>query len=504
MTDPTQQKLKQRRLLTWILFIPWAISLYFMMQQQKRMAERTALEQKTAVAGSPIDEIVKEPDLRTRISALEQYLETNKKGPDAQRAEMLVAVACEAQGAASAEAFSDWSPYQRAADAYEAFFRNHRASPWAAHAEFRAGSIYLDHIPDGAKKGVKLLGSLSFENRSVWVPPDDGSKLWVEKPALQVAGALIEPHMRGDLRYRLIDRLVSLFGGKTARSSYVFALIALAVIVKVVLLPLGIRSHIAMKTMQAKMAAIQPAIDEIKKRHKDDQMKLMQEQSRLMKENGVSMTGGCLPQLIQLPFLIYVYYAVKLYAHHFANGGALWIADLSRPDLPLLVIYAASMILSMKLTPQAPSADSQQKQTQKMMTYLMPVMMVMFLKSWPSAFIFYWATFNIFATVQQLWLNKRFPGPALAVAGAGGGSIPMRVSKPERDAIVTAKPSSDGPRSQPGILARILGVPSNTPSGNGRTQPGDRKPVRARGKTRTTRRRKPPSTGPGLPPPRMR
>jgi YidC/Oxa1 family membrane protein insertase len=501
MVDPNQKD-KQRRLMLWLL-IPWMISIWWMMQKQKQAMVEKADTQSAVAEASPLADIEREPDLERRISELESFCQATQQGPDAQRAQMLLAIAYEAQGAAAVEKFEDWSPYKKAADTYEAFYRRHRSSPWAAHAAFRAALVYESHIPGGEKKMVKLLAGLAFDNRPVWVY-DETDGLWHEKRALLASGAIVEPHVQDQIRYRVLDLLVTVFGGRGSPHSYVLALITLAVIVKLIVLPLGIRGHVAMKTMQAKMAKVQPELDEIKKRYKDDQMALMREQSRIMKENGVSMTGGCLPQLIQLPFIIYVYYAIRLYAHHFSNGQFFWIHDLSMPDMPLLIIYAASMIATTKLTPQPPSADPNQQSSQKMITYFMPVMLIFVLRTLPSAFIFYWAAFNIIATAQQIWLNKAYPGTARS-DNAAPTPKPARLGKREREAAreelaAQADAASRDGRASRGLLGRLLGLPGPDGRGGGEEGDGERKAIRARGKTRKPKKRRPPDMGPTMPP----
>ncbi len=420
-----------------LMLLPiWGFLMWMSIQSKKQMEQQQAEATKQAAVSSPVDKIAAEPDPKARVSALSQYLATeqNRMGPEGQRAQILLALGY-IEMAQIREAAGDYDAkldYEKAAQTYEQFAAQHRASPWAAHATYWAGVIYGRHVSQGddrhRKKMVKLLGGLAFEHRSVWVPSDDGSGMWEERRALIESGKAVEPYVNSRFGYRLLDTLVRICGGAKQPLSYVMALLLVSIIVKVVSLPLAIRGQVAMKTMQAKMARIQPQIEEIKKKYANDQMKAMQEQSKLMKESGISMMGGCLPQLIQLPFIFYLYYAIRLYSYHFENGSFLWITDLSRPDLPLLVIYAVSMIASTKLTPQPPATDPQQQNTQRMMTYMMPAFLFLVLRTFPAAFIFYWAAFNVLGTAQQVWMNKAYPGPKPEDLGPGrhGAPAPAR------------------------------------------------------------------------------
>ena len=89
--------------------------------------------------------------------------------------------------------------------------------------------------------------------------------------------------------------------------NYGVAIILFTVVVKLLLLPLNIKSQKAMKKQQK----IQPILAELQKKYANDQQKLQQEMMKLYKENNVSMTGGCLPMLIQMPILIALYQAIQ-------------------------------------------------------------------------------------------------------------------------------------------------------------------------------------------------
>ena len=89
--------------------------------------------------------------------------------------------------------------------------------------------------------------------------------------------------------------------------NYGLAIILFTVIVKLILLPLQIKSQKAMKKQQK----IQPIIAELQKKYANDQQRLQQEMMKVYKENNVSMTGGCLPLLIQMPILIGLYRVIQ-------------------------------------------------------------------------------------------------------------------------------------------------------------------------------------------------
>jgi YidC/Oxa1 family membrane protein insertase len=122
--------------------------------------------------------------------------------------------------------------------------------------------------------------------------------------------------------------------------------------------------------------------------------------------------------------------SVDLRGAHF-----LWIKDLSQPDrlfhLPFMIpilgadfnllplIMAATQILTSKLTTtQAATADPQQAEMQKMMTWFMPVFMLFIFYGMPSGLVLYWTVSNIWQVLQQLWVNKHMPMAKAPVAPA--------------------------------------------------------------------------------------
>ena len=117
--------------------------------------------------------------------------------------------------------------------------------------------------------------------------------------------------------------------------------------------------------------------------------------------------GGCLPMVLQFPLLIALYTAVTI-SIGFRQASFLWLPDLSAGDPWHLLEFgfAFSMILAMKFTPQAAVLSPEQQMQQKMMTYLMPVMMLWIMWSAPAGLLLYWFFGNIVSFVQQIIINR--------------------------------------------------------------------------------------------------
>jgi YidC/Oxa1 family membrane protein insertase len=176
-------------------------------------------------------------------------------------------------------------------------------------------------------------------------------------------------------------------------------------IINLALMPLRISS---MKSA-LKMQKIQPQMNSIKEKYKKYGMRdprrqeMNTEIGELMKREGVSPVGGCLPLAIQMPFL-FAYYSMLGSALDLRHAAWLWIPDLSSADpwhiLPIGIFI--TMLFMQRMTPQAGMDPSQQK----MMNVIMPVMMGFLSWNFASGLCLYWAEGNLIAIVQQMVMNR--------------------------------------------------------------------------------------------------
>ena len=185
--------------------------------------------------------------------------------------------------------------------------------------------------------------------------------------------------------------------------SYGVAIILFTIGVYSLFFPLKWRSSKAMKKAQKlapQMKALQEKIKGMKQN--DPRLKELQmDQLRLMKEG--NPLGGCLPLLIQMPFLFALYRAITI-SVDFRQATFLWLPDLSGGD-PfhiLEVLMAGTMVILQLITP-APSADPLQR---KMMAIGMPIFMLYVLWGAPSGLLVYWLVGNIVGFSQQFVINR--------------------------------------------------------------------------------------------------
>lgn len=182
--------------------------------------------------------------------------------------------------------------------------------------------------------------------------------------------------------------------------SYALAIILFTVILKIVLYPLTAKQMHSTRKMQR----LQPKIEELKKKYKNDPQKQQAEMMKLYKESGVNTLGGCLPLLVQMPVLIALYRVLAVFHPlHPEHYTFFWIPDLSKPDaiiMPLLV--AGTTFLQQYL-----SMTNKKDQTQRIMLYVFPIMFGWMVRNFAAGLAVYWITYSVVGSIQQLFINKK-------------------------------------------------------------------------------------------------
>ena len=198
--------------------------------------------------------------------------------------------------------------------------------------------------------------------------------------------------------------------------NYGWAIVLLTLIITTAMFPLRLKSLRSAQEMQ-KVAPIIKGIQDKYKNYKFNdprKQKMNEEVMKVYSEHGINPLGGCLPMLLQMPFL-YGFYRVLDLAIELRHAPWIWwVKDLSAPDcafqiaghcVPVLVILmTVASYFSMKMTPQ-PTADPSQ---QRMMT-LMPIFMGFMFYRFASGMVLYWLTSSVVQILQQVFINRRMP-----------------------------------------------------------------------------------------------
>ncbi|HIV72328.1 MAG TPA: membrane protein insertase YidC [Candidatus Aquabacterium excrementipullorum] len=183
-----------------------------------------------------------------------------------------------------------------------------------------------------------------------------------------------------------------------------WSIVALVVLLKAAFYWLNAKAYRSM----AKMKAINPRIQDMRERLKDNPQQMQQEMLKIYREEKVNPIGGCLPIMIQIPVFIALYW-VLLSSVEIRNAPWIgWIHDLSVKDpfyvLPLLM--TASTMLQTWLNPTPPDP------VQAKMMWIMPLVFSVMFFFFPAGLVLYWLTNNLLSIAQQWMINKQIEGGA--------------------------------------------------------------------------------------------
>jgi len=213
--------------------------------------------------------------------------------------------------------------------------------------------------------------------------------------------------------------------------SWGMAIIALTVTVRAILIPLTYKQLKGMRALQA----LQPQIKEIQAKYKNDKQRMQQEMMRFYKENKVNPLASCIPLVAQLPVFITLFYVLR---HELpadigctagecgAEASFLFINDLTAKAtgaelIALIVLYVGTQLASgyfMSVT-----ADK----SQRMMMFVLPLVFVPFILSFPAGLILYWITTNFWTVGQSFVIQRVVPAP---VAATPEGAAAIAATKP--------------------------------------------------------------------------
>tara|TARA_B100001540_G_C15783401_1_gene632049 strand:- start:189 stop:1712 length:1524 start_codon:yes stop_codon:yes gene_type:complete len=177
-------------------------------------------------------------------------------------------------------------------------------------------------------------------------------------------------------------------------------IIVFTIMIKLLFWPVTAKSF---KSMAA-MRKITPELNEVKEIYKDDRQKQANETMKLMKKHGANPLGGCLPLIIQMPFFIGFFFALREMVELRHSELGFW-ADLSAPDpyFVLPALFCVVMILTQRLNPQPAGMDPTQAQVMKYMPIMFSVLFIFF----PAALCLYTVVNSAVQLAQQTYLYKQ-------------------------------------------------------------------------------------------------
>lgn len=200
--------------------------------------------------------------------------------------------------------------------------------------------------------------------------------------------------------------------------SWGLSIILLSIFLNIILFPLTVKSFRSMQKMQE----LHPQMEKLKIQLKDNPQKLNKEIMELYKKYKINPMSGCLPMLLQMPIFIALYQAL-MKSIELRGASFLWIKDLSSPEaiplpisfpiigntiniLPLVMI--AAMVVQQKMSTQSmgSAVTDAQKQQQKMMLIMMPIMFGFIFYNMPSGLVLYWVVNTVLTIIEQKAILK--------------------------------------------------------------------------------------------------
>jgi YidC/Oxa1 family membrane protein insertase len=192
--------------------------------------------------------------------------------------------------------------------------------------------------------------------------------------------------------------------------NYGVTIILLTIGIKMLFVPLQYKSYKSMKQMQV----IQPMVQALQEKYKDDRDKVNKELIKLYRDYKVNPVGGCLPMLLQMPVFValfnILYMTIDLRQAPFVG----WITDLSVQDpyYVLPIIMGVTMVIQQKITPTTMDP------TQAKIMLILPVFMTFLFINFPAGLVLYWLTNNVLTIAQQVLTDRLFAHRAFVVAPA--------------------------------------------------------------------------------------
>ncbi len=293
---------------------------------------------------------------------------------------------------------------------------------WVAIADRYHGLFLIPEDRQGAVAWARWGSGEATQDGVIWSPPGDLAPGASHRAAFTVyAGAhdtdvlaLVDPTLTDIVDFGMFAvfcypllALLRLIEGVTG--NWGLAIMLLTVLVRAAFFPLN---QSAFRSAE-KMKVVQPLLNELREKYKDDAEELNRRTMELFREHKVNPVGGCLPMLIQMPVFLALFY-VLMYSVDLYHTDFLYLRDLSSPDpycaLPTVVV--GLMMLQQQFTPTGNMDPAQAR-----MMKLMPLMFGVFWYMFPSGLVVYYFVNTALGILQQWWIRRQFAQPAPATAG---------------------------------------------------------------------------------------
>ena len=290
--------------------------------------------------------------------------------------------------------------YQKTApDGYVAIAQHYFTAAWLP-AEGTARENFVRKIDNNLYAAGQIIGlgeiapgATKSLTRTLFVGPQDEKLMNAVAPNLD----LVKDYGWLTILARPLYWLLNFLYGFL--QNWGWAIVALVVVLKAAFYWLNHKAYASM----AKMKAINPKVQALRERYKEDPQRMQQEMMRIYREEKVNPLGGCLPIMIQIPVFIALYWVLLASVEMRGAPWILWVKDLSTPDpfyiLPILMTLSSLFQVWLNPTPPDP--------LQAKMMWIMPLAFSVMFFFFPAGLVLYWLTNNILSIAQQWVINKK-------------------------------------------------------------------------------------------------
>jgi YidC/Oxa1 family membrane protein insertase len=192
---------------------------------------------------------------------------------------------------------------------------------------------------------------------------------------------------------------------------WAWAIVALTICVRILLVPLVVRQIHSMQSLQAHA----PQMKEIQKRYKGDRQKMNEELMKFYRENNINPMASCLPLIAQFPIFIALFYVLRDFSSHVPDNSSLswlgFVPDISEPanshwsGYLLIAVYAVSQVSSTFFM------STTMDKTQRYLLLGLPIFFLPIVIRFPIGLVLYWMTTNLWTVGQGLVTRRLAPKP---------------------------------------------------------------------------------------------
>jgi YidC/Oxa1 family membrane protein insertase len=189
---------------------------------------------------------------------------------------------------------------------------------------------------------------------------------------------------------------------------WAWAIIALTVIVRMLLVPLTVKQIHSMQNMQR----FAPQMKEIQKKYKGDRQRLNEELMKFYRENNINPASSCLPLLLQIPVFIGLYYTLRAFSKNPPPGDLSWLHFVPSIAAHVTSHWSGYVLLAIYLASQLASTyfmSGTMQQSQRVLMYILPFAFIFIIARFPTGLVLYWMTTNLWTVGQGLITRRLIP-----------------------------------------------------------------------------------------------